>query len=83
MGEPRAQCVVTVHLFANGLESLYVGSDLAFSDIESDSGPCTELFDYINQGDHIVDGISDQCAIVHISFAGEAEAARSYVVSFL
>ncbi len=50
MGEPRAQCVVLVRLFANGLEFLYVGSDLAFSDVESDAEPVTKLFDYIKQG---------------------------------
>ena len=82
MGEPRAQCVVPVRLFANGLESLYVGSDLTFSDIESDAEPVTELLDYIKQGDHVIDAIGDQCAIVRISFAGEAEATRSYVVAF-
>ena len=66
------------------MESLYVGSDLAFSDIESDSGTITELFDYIKQGYHvIVDVIDDQYAIVCIPFAGEAEATRSCVVAIM
>jgi len=62
---------------------LYVGSDLAFSGIKSDAGPVTELFDYIKQDHHVVDGIGDQCAIVRIPFASEAKATRSYVVAFL
>jgi hypothetical protein len=60
-----------------------VGSDFAFPDIQSDAGPIAELFDSIKQGDHVVDGIGNQCAIVRIPFVGEAEAARGYGVAFL
>ena len=70
-------------IFANGMESLSAGNDLALSDIESDAGSATEMFDYTKQGDHIVGGIGDQCAIVRIPFAGEAEATRSYVVALM
>ncbi len=59
MGEPCAQCVVRVRFFTNGLESLYVGSDLALSDIEAVARSCTKLFDYIKQGDHVVNSIGD------------------------
>jgi hypothetical protein len=60
MGEPCAQCVVFVHLFTNGLESLYVSSDLPLSDIEVDAKPITKLlFDYVKHGDHVVYGIGD------------------------
>ena len=43
---------------------------------ELDAGPCAKLFDYIEQGAHVGDGIGNQCAIVHIPFAGEAETTR-------
>ncbi len=57
--------------------------ELAFSDVEADTGPVTKLFDYVEQGYHVINGIGDQGAIIGIPLARDSEAARRYVVTLL
>jgi hypothetical protein len=65
------------------LEALEVCRELAFSYVEADTGPVAELFDYVEQDYHVINGIGDQGAIIGIPFARESEAARRYVIAFL
>jgi hypothetical protein len=54
---------------------LDVSRYFTFPDIEADAGLVVELFHYIKECDHFLNGIGDQCAIVRVPFAGQSEAA--------
>ena len=55
--------------------------ELAFSYVEADTGPVAELFNYVEQDYHVINGIGDQSAIIGIPLSRESEAARRDVVT--
>ena len=81
--ESRFESIVSFRFLSDLLESLEVRRELTFSDVEADTGPVTELFDYVEQGYHVINGIGDQGAIIGIPLARESEAARRDVVTLL
>ena len=74
VGQPSSECIVSIRFLAHGPESLDVGRNCIFVDIEADAGPIAELFHYIKECDHFFDGIGDQRAIVGLPFTGQSEA---------
>ncbi len=58
-----------------------VSSDLTFGDIEMNACPRTKLLDYAQEGDHILDIIGDEGAVIRIPPACQYETTRGNVVS--
>ena len=62
---------------------MYVSRDLTFGNVEANSRSLTELLDYVQQRDHILHGVGDECTVISVPFAGKLEAARGDVIAFV
>ena len=62
---------------------MYVSRDLTFGYGEANSRPLTELLDYVQQRDHILHGVGDECTVIDVPFAGKLEAVGDDVIAFV
>ncbi len=60
-----------------------VSRDLTFGCVKADSRPRSELLDYVQHRDHIIDGVGDKCSVVGLPFAGKFESTGSDVIDFV